>query len=184
MSLAIEPLGAAADHAFMVHRASADYELVYNTYLPPGMTLEEAADWVHAHTGVAFVLRCDGVAAGLLDVAAGVNGLSMPVPPGTYETETWLLEPYRGRGLAVRAWAMVEEHLRATRPGITHLAGFVWRENTASHRRLAKSGYTDRGEYWWHSEDEEGGWCRLWTRCLHAPGGPCWPDTRAKSVRT
>ncbi len=163
MPVTVQPLQPSRETLSMLVEASRDSALTHNTYLPEHLTPTKARHWVSQQPDTTWVIYYNGEPVGLAQMSTNVDTGEIPAPAGSRETETWILESFRGRGIASQAWRHIFNEIATTHPDITHAVGVVWVENTASSRRLLKDGYTLAGKTWW-GDQRGGGWCYVFAR--------------------
>lgn len=165
MSLLVVPLTPAPSVCEFLASASEDPTITHNAYLPAHMTEAAALDWISRQPKTSWLIVLDDSFVGLAQLSPAEQCPPLTLPPGSFETETWLVDCARGRGVASEAWSHIREQLRSRHPEVRHLVGVVWENNESSHRRLAKDGFGCVGEVWWEG-DGGAGWCRVWTLSL------------------
>ena len=154
----------------LVCAASADAELVHNTYLPADLTVRSAHAWITQQPRTTWVICVDGEPVGLAKLTPAPRSPILVDPGGSWESETWLIAQHRGRGVASRAWRSIQDVIAAEHPDITTLVAVVWQANHASHRRLRKDGYRAVGRMRWGGRGQgHGGWCVVWVRAVASP---------------
>lgn len=127
-------------------RGSADATICASTYLPPGMTAEEARAYCLRSHGV--VLRLGGKPVGIAVASPDVSpGEGVDVPAGAVEFDMWILGPYRGQGSRwvhmVVAW-MAERY--------DYLVGVTWAHNAVVIALLEWAGFEHLGRSFWRGD--------------------------------
>jgi GNAT superfamily N-acetyltransferase len=113
-----------------------------------------------------WVLYIDGTASGLLCVHPPELSDGDRAHAGFLETETWIKEGYRGKGLASAGWDLVEAKLSYDEvPG---LVCELWENDEFAQRRVEKHGWSKVGrfKYIMESESDDPTWCDRWEKKL------------------
>jgi len=142
-------LGALPDLADLTH---------FESFLNPKIIHQ----WLLNKNYYVRIISVDSQFVGLL---AAHPPISSGIPDGFLETSTYIVGEWRNRGVGVEAWSLAERELGNVCLG---LAGVTWLENTASIRRLKRSGYQSLKVVWYESQTEGGrsGWCEVWVKRL------------------
>jgi RimJ/RimL family protein N-acetyltransferase len=129
-----------------VEEACRDPRIRELTTVPARFSEDEGRAWISRQWG--RLTAGDGLSLAVEDSrsgeAVGGAGLLFREQPGVVGLGYWLIERSRGRGLATSAvrllsrWALKEA-------GLARVEALVEPENAASHRVLAKAGFTSEG---------------------------------------
>ena len=136
---------------------SIDPEGSPNMFLPENLDADKAAIWLNDFSANIWLVEVNNEPAGLLFVH---EPLSPGVPSGFLETQTYLRESFRGKGIATEAWRQVEPEVFANCRG---LAGVPWESNVRSISRLRKSGFQMIKRIAFRDETSSG-WCQVWIK--------------------
>lgn len=134
-------------HLRLVMTASQDSVITDNTTIPANVGEDKIFLWMLSKFDDCWVVRVDDDYAGVIMVNREFVVPGVRQPSAT--TETWLLEQYRGQGLASVAWRNIIPLLK-----VKVLVALAKENNVSSNTRVAKDGYlfwrkaeTDDGEY-------------------------------------
>ena len=113
--------------------ATADATIVQYTYLLPYPNLDRdgAAEWLrNADPDLTFFVYANGVAIGVVRFAVPGCTAGFAIPDGVLEREIWMLEAWRGQGIAARAFEQIRPLLVAA--GYTGVLSLIHHENSRS----------------------------------------------------
>lgn len=138
-------------HFSLVMNASRDSVITDNATVPANAGEDKIFLWMLSKFDDCWVIRVDDDYAGLLMLNREFIVPGVEQPSAT--TETWLIEKYRGQGLASKAWRNIIPQL-----DVKVLVALVKENNTSSNARVAKDGYV----FWRKAETDDGDY-NVWT---------------------
>ena len=144
----------------MIMAASSDLTLCDATYLPAGLNLLDAEDWLATRGPMAWVLMCNGAPCGWYELGPLKGSIGLELPDGTLEREVWLLPAWRGQGVVREATALLTPPMQLA--GVRHVLGVAWESNVAAIKGMKRAGFARLGRVWWEHTDYEPGWCDAW----------------------
>lgn len=149
----------------MLVAASQDPYICAMTYHPAGLTVKAAREWVKTLGDLAWMVNLDDRPVGFYRTGPVLSTCGLKLPPGTFESEAWLLPDARGKGLIPAVTELVKPKLVAA--GVKHIIAPVWETNTASNKSVKGAGFKWIGRGMWeHPDYEFSGICEMWILSL------------------